>query len=207
MLPHICIYVHPCNMHALLTFGIYLINLQIRARNTRDGSSSTNVVLITKQQEILMIHSCVTDTWRRAGTIFPVVRAMTCPPQHQQLFHVAQNILFGLMVISWLFVVLHIKPQTHGEREARSYKNLCAQESDITISLALWTADKCCKSSKLGKIASSRLSRARYRARHVFLWKIASRFSLLACRVFAALVIPVHVKLRLLVQPHNFESH
>ena len=39
-------------------------------------------------------------------------------------------------------------------------------------------------------------SRARYRARHVFLWKIASCFSLLACRVFAALHVAfVYMKL------------
>ena len=49
-----------------------------------------------------------------------------------------------------------LKPQTHGEREARSQKNVCAQQSDITISLTLLTTYKTCKSSKLGKIASSR---------------------------------------------------
>ena len=50
-----------------------------------------------------------------------------------------------------------VKPETHGERETRNYKNFCAQESDITMSLALLTTDKTYKSSKLGKIASSRV--------------------------------------------------
>ena len=85
-----------------------------------------------------------------------------------------------------IYACASVKPQTHGEREARSYKNVCAHKSDITIRVALLTTAKTYKSSKLGKSLHLAPSRARHRARHVFLWKIASRFSLLACRVFAA---------------------
>ena len=74
-----------------------------------------------------------------------------------------------------------VKPQTHGEREAGSYKNFCAQQSDITISLALWTTDKCCKSSELGKIASSRVvSRAIPSETCI---PMENRFTLLASRL------------------------
>ena len=77
-----------------------------------------------------------------------------------------------------------VKPQTHGEREARSYKNFCAQESDITISLALWTTDKCCKSSKLGtnRFISRRLARDTERDMYSYGKSLhASRFSPVVC--------------------------
>ena len=74
-----------------------------------------------------------------------------------------------------------LKPQTHGEREARSYNNFCAQQSDITISLAYELLINVASHQNWEKSLHLAWSRARYRARHVFLWKIASRFSLAVC--------------------------
>ena len=70
------------------------------------------------------------------------------------------------------------KPQRHDEHEASSDNKFCAQKSDITIILALFTAEKTCKSSKfankLKKSLNLTSSRSVWRARRVFLWKIAS---------------------------------
>ena len=71
--------------------------------------------------------------------------------------------------------------KTHDEREARSEKNLCAHKSDITMSLTLLATDKTESHQNWEKSLHLASEKLFSRARHVFLWKIASRFSLALC--------------------------
>ena len=87
--------------------------------------------------------------------------------------------------------------QIHDEREAM--KISVHIKSDITISWLYKLLTKLASHQNWEKSLHLASSRARYRARHVFLWKIASRFSLLACRVFAALVFVSATSNQLLV--------
>ena len=73
-----------------------------------------------------------------------------------------------------------------GEREARSYKKICAQKIDITVYELLINV---ASYQNWAKIASKRCVLLLTLALHVFLWKNALLLTLLACRVFAALKI------------------